>query len=89
MQYFPSISEGEFHDGCQAFYDTIASALVGTSWLQVAYESDVLSIKKEYIIKTPSNLNEKATDIVQHTNEDLNDDEDHEVRVRKISLVRA
>ena len=89
MQYFPSISEGEFHDGCQAFYDTIASALDGNSWLQVANESDVLSIKKEYIIKTPSNLNEKATDIVQHMNEESIDDEDYEVRVRKISLVRV
>lgn len=83
MQYFPSISEGEFHDGCQAFYDTIVSALDGKSWFQVGYESDVLSIKKEYIIKRPSNLNDKATDIVQHRNEESVDDEDAEVRVRQ------
>ncbi|KAF7513730.1 hypothetical protein GJ744_007781 [Endocarpon pusillum] len=86
MQHFPSISKAEFHDGCQAFYDTIVSVLDGNSWLQVAYESDVLSIKKEYIIKTPSTLNEKATDIVQHGNEDLIDDEDHEIICRHSSL---
>lgn len=89
MQHFPSVSEGEFHEGCQAFYDTIVSALDGNSWLQIENESGVLSIKKEYMIDTPSNPNAKATDIAQHKTEALVDDEDHEVRVMMMPFARA
>ncbi len=89
MQYFPSVSEEEFQDGCQAFYDTIVSALDGNAWLQVENVSGILYIKKEYMVNTPSNLIEKATDIAQHKDEVLTDDEDPEVRIMMIPLVRA
>ncbi len=89
MQYFPSVSDEEFRDGCQAFYDTIVNASDGNLWLQVENDSGVLSIKKEYMINTPNTLIDTATDVAQHKSEVLIDDEDHEVRTMMMPLVRA
>lgn len=89
MRHFPSISEEEFHKGCQAFYETAVRGSIRNSSLQVANGSGGLSIKQEYLIGTPKGLNKEAIGNAPNENGELTDDEDHEVRMMMVPFVRA
>jgi hypothetical protein len=89
MQQFPSITEEEFRQGCQAFYETAVRAPDSAAALQLAFHHDVLSIRKEYLIGDPDLSRGGATDTAQNECDELTDDEDHEVRIKMILLFRA
>lgn len=84
MRHFPSITEEEFHSGCQDFYERSVRASGTNAWLGVANLSGVLSIKKEYSTGVPRRLNERATETATDENDELIDEDDHEVRTMVI-----
>ena len=75
--------------GCQAFYQSSIRASNGNAWLEVANDSGVLTIKKEYVIGMPNRSNPEITENVQSDDWELADDEDHEVRIIMVSSIRA
>jgi len=88
MQHFPSISEDEFHTGCEAFYQTALKASMRISSPQIANSSGVLSIKKEYLINTPNRSNCEASGNAHEDNGELNDEEDQEVCIMTVLSLR-
>jgi Autophagocytosis associated protein, active-site domain len=87
MQQFPSITEEEFHQGCQAFYETAVRASESAAVLQLAFHNDVLSIREEYLIAGSNDSRGEATDTIRNEIDELTDEEDHEVRIMMILLV--
>ncbi len=88
MQHFPSITEGEFHHGCRAFYERVLKASDSVDALQVTSDGGVLSIKTEYVVRAPHASKEETTDTVQDKIDkidQLTDEDDDEVRVLTIA----
>lgn len=85
MQHFPSITEEEFHKACKIFYERSLRNSGNNAWLQVTYNSACLCIKKEYLINRECG-EIRATECADIEQDELNDDEDTEVRVAKMSL---
>jgi hypothetical protein len=92
MQQFPCITEEEFRQGCQAFYETATRAPDSAAALRLAFHHGILSIRKEYLFGDPDLSRGEATDTAQNEkneSDELTDDEDHEVRIKMILLFRA
>ena len=65
---FPSLSENEFRDGCQALQRRCQGRLDDTNWLDIRWQQDVLTIKKLYHSGFSQDL---QTDAKTHHPEDL------------------
>ena len=79
MQHFPSITDAEFQEACQKFYDRANQAPAAHERVLVTYDHEVLSIKKEYLphaLKLEPFPNAQTED-----QEELTDDEDPEVKI--------
>ena len=88
MRHFPSITEEEFHEACQNFYDRATRAPGSHGWLYVTYDPGVLSIQKEYLIGVPNTPTQKPLATTQdEDHEELTDDEDDEVSILNHLLV--
>ena len=84
MQRLPSITEGEFENACQEFYDRATGASDSRQWLQVANESGALTIKKEYLVDVPHGSGQEALPTGQDEDqleEEPTEDEDPQVGI--------
>ena len=68
LSCFPSLSENEFRDGCQALQRRCEGRLEDTDWLDIRWEEDVLTIKKSYHSGSSKDL---QTDVKTHHPADL------------------
>ena len=86
MQHFPYITEEECRNGCKAFYEKAIRAAHGNASIEVANTSGILSIKKEYPIRSQHGSTEEAQVSTADENADLSD-EDQEVRTMALPRV--
>jgi hypothetical protein len=68
LSSFPSLSENEFRDGCQALQRRCQGRLDDTKWLDIRWQQDILTIKKLYHSGSSKDL---QTDVKTHRPEDL------------------
>lgn len=79
MQHFPYITEQECRNGCKAFYEKAVRAAHSNASIEVANTSGILSIKKEYPIRSQHGSTEEVQESSAEENDELSD-EDQEVR---------
>jgi hypothetical protein len=68
LSSFPSLSENEFRDGCQALQRRCQGRLDATNWLDIRWQQDFLTIKKLYHSGSSKDL---QTDMKTYHPEDL------------------
>jgi hypothetical protein len=87
MQNLPGITQEEFQQACDAFYRAAIGVQDGKAWMRVSNNHGFLSISKEYTIKGRHASEEVAVlSLSDGNDEDMPDEEDHEVRIIKSSL---
>lgn len=86
MQQFPSITDHEFQNGCQAFYQRALNASKVNLSLHVGFHAGILSLKKEHVIIPYPVSKDEPTETIEEENDDVFEDEDHEAIDRACSF---